>query len=121
MSDLSPLNSESAASFLARSRDEGEAYADALQAAGVTTERHQGAGLNYGYFGLGEASEAVRLETQRPSLADILLTTPLLRSIAQPLSPQFARTRHELAHITLWFSTPSKETSPFSLSGECGS
>jgi acetyl esterase len=26
-------------------RDEGEAYADALQAAGVSTKRHQGAGL----------------------------------------------------------------------------
>ena len=45
-------------------RDEGEAYADALQAAGVTTERHQGAGLIRGYFGMGEASEAARLEAR---------------------------------------------------------
>jgi acetyl esterase/lipase len=42
---------------------------DALQAAGVPTKRHQGAGLIYGYFGLGEASEAARLEAQR-ALAD---------------------------------------------------
>jgi acetyl esterase/lipase len=35
-------------------RDEGEAYADALQAAGVTTERHQGAGLIHGYFGMAK-------------------------------------------------------------------
>ena len=46
-------------------RDEGEAYADALQAAGVPTKRHQGAGLIHGYFGMGEASEAARLEAQR--------------------------------------------------------
>jgi acetyl esterase len=46
-------------------RDEGEAYADALQTAGVLTKRHQGAGLIHGYFGLGEASEAARLEAQR--------------------------------------------------------
>jgi hypothetical protein len=38
---------------------------DALQAAGVSTRRHQGAGLIHGYFGMGEASEAARLEAQR--------------------------------------------------------
>src|SRR6266699_6238033 len=36
-------------------RDEGEAYADALHAAGVATKRHQGLGLIHGYFGLGDA------------------------------------------------------------------
>ena len=46
-------------------RDEGEAYVDALQAAGVPTKRHQGAGLIHGCFGMGEASEAARLEAQR--------------------------------------------------------
>jgi acetyl esterase len=46
-------------------RDEGEAYADALESAGVPTKRHQGAGLIHGYFGMGEASEAARLEAQR--------------------------------------------------------
>ena len=46
-------------------RDEGKAYADALAAAGVTTKYYQGDGLIHGYFGLGEASETARLETQR--------------------------------------------------------
>ena len=46
-------------------RDEGNAYADALQAAGVATKRHHGAGLIHGYFGLGEASETARFEAQR--------------------------------------------------------
>jgi acetyl esterase len=46
-------------------RDEGSAYADALAAAGVATSYHPGAGLIHGYFGLGEASEAARLEAQR--------------------------------------------------------
>jgi len=46
-------------------RDEGKAYADALRAAGVPTKYHHGAGLIHGYFGLGEASEAARLEAQR--------------------------------------------------------
>jgi acetyl esterase len=46
-------------------RDEGEAYADALQGAGVPTKHHQGAGLIHGYFGVGEALEATRLEAQR--------------------------------------------------------
>jgi acetyl esterase len=46
-------------------RDEGEAYADALAAAGVTTKYHHGAGLIHGYFGLGDASQTARLEAQR--------------------------------------------------------
>jgi acetyl esterase len=46
-------------------RDEGTAYAAALQAAGVATKHHRGAGLIHGYFGLGEASETARLEAQR--------------------------------------------------------
>jgi acetyl esterase len=46
-------------------RDEGKAYADALQAAGVETKYYHGAGLIHGYFGLGEASETARFEAQR--------------------------------------------------------
>jgi acetyl esterase len=46
-------------------RDEGKAYADALQAAGVPTSYYDGLGLIHGYFGLGEASEAARREAQR--------------------------------------------------------
>jgi acetyl esterase len=46
-------------------RDEGKAYADALAAAGVETQYHHGAGLIHGYFGLGEASQAARIEAQR--------------------------------------------------------
>jgi acetyl esterase len=46
-------------------RDEGKAYADALQAAGVETRYYPGAGLIHGYFGLGDASEAARREAQR--------------------------------------------------------
>ena len=46
-------------------RDEGKAYADALQAAGVATCYYHGAGLIHGYFGLGEASETARREAQR--------------------------------------------------------
>jgi len=46
-------------------RDEGKAYADALQAAGVATRYYHGAGLIHGYFGLGEASETARREAQR--------------------------------------------------------
>ena len=41
-------------------RDEGEAYARALQAAGVPVSYHQGFGLIHGYFGLGDASEVAR-------------------------------------------------------------
>src|SRR3954466_9888240 len=46
-------------------RDEGKAYADALQAAGVATRYYDGPGLIHGYFGLGEASEMARGEAQR--------------------------------------------------------
>ena len=46
-------------------RDEGNAYAEALRAAGVPTRQHIGAGLIHGYFGLGAASEAAKLEVQR--------------------------------------------------------
>jgi acetyl esterase len=46
-------------------RDEGKAYADALQAAGVPTRYHDGFGLIHGYFGLGEASESAKREAQR--------------------------------------------------------
>lgn len=46
-------------------RDEGQAYADALEAAGVATTRHHGHGLIHGYFGMGEASEAAKAEAQR--------------------------------------------------------
>lgn len=46
-------------------RDEGQAYADALAAADVTTRYHHGAGLIHGYFGLGDASQTARLEAQR--------------------------------------------------------
>ena len=46
-------------------RDEGKAYADALEAAGVATKYHPGAGLIHGYFGLGDASETARREAQR--------------------------------------------------------
>ncbi|UFX44975.1 alpha/beta hydrolase [Bradyrhizobium sp. 41S5] len=46
-------------------RDEGHAYAKALQAAGVQVAYHAGEGLIHGYFGLGDASEAARAEAQR--------------------------------------------------------
>ncbi len=46
-------------------RDEGAAYARALEAAGVATRHHLGPGLIHGYFGLGEACEAARVEAQR--------------------------------------------------------
>jgi acetyl esterase len=46
-------------------RDEGKAYADALNAAGVATKYYDGLGLIHGYFGLGEASETARKEAQR--------------------------------------------------------
>ena len=46
-------------------RDEGKAYADALNVAGVATKYYDGPGLIHGYFGLGEASEIARKEAQR--------------------------------------------------------
>ncbi|MGY3442024.1 MULTISPECIES: alpha/beta hydrolase [unclassified Bradyrhizobium] len=46
-------------------RDEGHAYARALQAAGVPVAYHTGEGLIHGYFGLGDASDAARAEAQR--------------------------------------------------------
>ncbi|KWV53121.1 acetylhydrolase [Bradyrhizobium macuxiense] len=46
-------------------RDEGHAYAKALQAAGVQVAYHSGEGLIHGYFGLGDASDAARAEAQR--------------------------------------------------------
>ncbi len=46
-------------------RDEGAAYARALEAAGVSVKHHEGAGLIHGYFGLGDASEVARVEAQR--------------------------------------------------------
>ncbi|MGW1422918.1 alpha/beta hydrolase [Bradyrhizobium manausense] len=46
-------------------RDEGAAYAKALEMAGVRVKRHEGAGLIHGYFGLGDASEVARTEAQR--------------------------------------------------------
>ena len=46
-------------------RDEGKAYADALTTAGVATKYYDGLGLIHGYFGLGEASETAKRESQR--------------------------------------------------------
>jgi len=46
-------------------RDEGNAYASALQGAGVETKQHYGEGLIHGYFGLGDAAETARTEAQR--------------------------------------------------------
>jgi acetyl esterase len=46
-------------------RDEGTAYARALETAGVRVKHHEGAGLIHGYFGLGDASEVARAEAQR--------------------------------------------------------
>ncbi|AWM00975.1 alpha/beta hydrolase [Bradyrhizobium amphicarpaeae] len=46
-------------------RDEGVAYARALEAAGVPVKHHEGPGLIHGYFGLGDASEVARAEAQR--------------------------------------------------------
>lgn len=46
-------------------RDEGAAYAKALEAAGVPVKHHEGAGLIHGYFGMGDASEVARAEAQR--------------------------------------------------------
>lgn len=46
-------------------RDEGAAYAKALEAAGVPVKHHEGPGLIHGYFGLGDASDVARAEAQR--------------------------------------------------------
>jgi acetyl esterase len=46
-------------------RDEGIAYAAALETADVPTKHHPGEGLIHGYFGLNEASEVARAEAQR--------------------------------------------------------
>jgi len=46
-------------------RDEGAAYAAALESAGVPAKHYGGEGLIHGYFGLGEASEVARAEAQR--------------------------------------------------------
>jgi len=43
-------------------RDEGVAYADALEKAGVETKRHVGLSLIHGYFGMGDASAAAMAE-----------------------------------------------------------
>jgi acetyl esterase len=55
-------------------RDEGRAYADALDAAGVAVRRLEGAGLVHGYFGLAAASAAARAEGDRAldALGDLL-------------------------------------------------
>lgn len=45
-------------------RDEGAAYARALEAAGVRVKHHEGPGLIHGYFGLGDASEVARAEAR---------------------------------------------------------
>ena len=46
-------------------RDEGIAYAAALETADVPTRHYGGEALIHGYFGLGEASEVARAEAQR--------------------------------------------------------
>jgi len=46
-------------------RDEGAAYAAALERADVSAKHYTGEGLIHGYFGLGEASEVARAEAQR--------------------------------------------------------
>jgi acetyl esterase len=46
-------------------RDEGAAYAAALENADVPARHYAGEGLIHGYFGLGEASEVARSEAQR--------------------------------------------------------
>lgn len=46
-------------------RDEGAAYARALEAAGVRVRHHEGPGLIHGYFSMGEACAAARNEAQR--------------------------------------------------------
>ena len=46
-------------------RDEGAAYAAALDSADVPARHYAGEGLIHGYFGLGEASQVARAEAQR--------------------------------------------------------
>jgi acetyl esterase len=46
-------------------RDEGAAYAAALESADVPVKHYAGEGLIHGYFGLGEASAIARAEAQR--------------------------------------------------------
>jgi acetyl esterase/lipase len=46
-------------------RDEGVAYAAALESADVPAKHYAGEGLIHGYFGLGEASEVALAEAQR--------------------------------------------------------
>jgi acetyl esterase len=46
-------------------RDEGAAYALALEGAHVPVKHHVGEGLIHGYFGLGEASAVAKAEAQR--------------------------------------------------------
>ena len=46
-------------------RDEGAAYAAALDSADVPSRHHAGEGLIHGFFSMGEASEIARLEAQR--------------------------------------------------------
>lgn len=46
-------------------RDEGAAYARALEAAGVRVKHHEGPSLIHGYFGMGDASDVARAEAQR--------------------------------------------------------
>lgn len=46
-------------------RDEGVAYARALEAADVRVKHHEGASVIHGYFGFGDASEVARTEAER--------------------------------------------------------
>jgi acetyl esterase len=46
-------------------RDEGAAYATALETAGVPVKHYVGEGLIHGYFGLTEAADAARTEAQQ--------------------------------------------------------
>ena len=46
-------------------RDEGAAYAAALDSADVPSKHHTGEGLIHGYFSMGEVSEIARIEAQK--------------------------------------------------------